>query len=521
MFRIRIIFVICTLLSFTLGLAGVLYWGTYQAKQQFHRSHLAHSALEAHIQLSLDAQQYFMELATGEANAETSEKLLLRLGQAVSRLRLATDDEILHVRDTKEEATELEEVERTARLEAIIFESLKSVDRVHRLKTEGQQDKARQLLTTVLQNNIDQQFRPLVEEAIADERSEAEHTWQLTIQLTKNLTIIATVVAAGSALFALLVGWALLRNLKTPLDALMSGTRQLATGDLTHRITLKGRNEFTYLAKHFNQMTDDLAKQRSQLLQSRSELEEKVVLRTRELRDANQKLQRIDEVRRCFFADISHELRTPLTVIRGEAEVTLRGKDKAIPEYQTALRRIVGFAEQLAQLVDDLLFLARSASSGARFNLRPLTFNDLVADSGQDAEVLARDKQLPVTLTITLHPLTINGDASRLRQLLLILIDNACRYSKPGSGGSIAISLSLENGMAIVMLPTRVLAFQPKKWKRFSSVITAVKQPVMPSPMAPALACRWQNPLSTLTMDASHYTTIRIQQALPLGLSCR
>jgi len=450
MFRIKIALIICTLLSFTLGLAGVLYWGTHQAQAQFHRSHLAHISLEAHTQLSLNALQHFENLADGDVSLEASEKSLQRLGEAIARIRLATDDEILHVRDTDEEATEEEEVERTAQLEAIIFSGLQAADQAQRLKSHAQREEAKQILTSVLKNIIEKQFKPLVDEAITDERGEAEHTRDLTMQLTSNLKMVATIIATGSSLFALLVGWALLRSLETPINALMSGTRQLARGDLTHRINLKGRNEFTYLAKHFNKMTDDLAKQRNQLLESQLELENKVAERTQELHHANQKLQHIDEVRRCFFADISHELRTPLTVIRGEAEVTLRGKDKAVEEYQTALRRIVEFAGQLAQLVDDLLFLARSASSNARFDLRPLVFNEFVTDSCKDAEVLAREKKLKVSLNITQQPLTVNGDASRLKQLLLILIDNACRYSNPNNGGTIAITLSSNDGLAVI-----------------------------------------------------------------------
>ncbi|NOZ52639.1 MAG: hypothetical protein GXP08_05760 [Gammaproteobacteria bacterium] len=109
----------------------------------------------------------------------------------------------------------------------------------------------------------------------------------------------------------------------------MSGIRQLARNDLTHRIVLKGRNEFTYLAKNFNQVTDDLAQQRSELLDARSELECKVVVRKSFMRPIKSCITSI-RYGGTFFADISHELRTALTVIRGEAEVTLRGKDKAV-----------------------------------------------------------------------------------------------------------------------------------------------------------------------------------------------
>jgi two-component system, OmpR family, sensor kinase len=61
---------------------------------------------------------------------------------------------------------------------------------------------------------------------------------------------------------------------------------------------------------------------------------------TQELRKANTALSRVDQTRRQLFADISHELRTPLTMIRGEAQVALRGSKKSPAEYKEALQRI-------------------------------------------------------------------------------------------------------------------------------------------------------------------------------------
>lgn len=161
------------------------------------------------------------------------------------------------------------------------------------------------------------------------------------------------------------------------------------------------------------------------------------------LKQANRKLAELDHMRTQFFSDISHELRTPLTVIRGEAEVTLRGQDKPLAEYKKALERIVSLTDQLNKLVSDLLFLARSESGTLEISKQPILLTDILRDVRQEAQVLATRMDMVATLSILSDPMHIHGDPHRLRQLLMILIDNAVNYSK--RGGAVEI-LALKQG---------------------------------------------------------------------------
>lgn len=233
----------------------------------------------------------------------------------------------------------------------------------------------------------------------------------------------------------------------------MRGLRAIAAGDLAHRIQAEGRDEIAQLADHINTMAHELEQQRSRLVQAQSELETKVEDRTVDLLDVNTRLRRIDESRRQFFADVSHELRTPLTVIRGEAEVTLRGRIKEIDEYHSALTRIVGLTEQLSGLVDDLLFLARTEAGGARFNPNRVEMNGLIAEAWEDVVAMAHKRGLEVTLALPGTELYVRGDRMRLKQVLRILIDNAVRYSKPG--GIIDLMLEATNERAVVYIVDR------------------------------------------------------------------
>ena len=150
----------------------------------------------------------------------------------------------------------------------------------------------------------------------------------------------------------------------------------------------------------------------------------------------------MDNARREFLADISHELRTPITVIRGEAEVTLRGKDRNAEEYKDALHRIVELSMQLGKYVNDLLFLARTETANLQFEWDNLDLAELVASAVEDFKVMAEENSISVSLDTSSQSVWVRGDKQRLRQVLFILGDNACRYSKPG--GHITVSLSLD-----------------------------------------------------------------------------
>ena len=169
------------------------------------------------------------------------------------------------------------------------------------------------------------------------------------------------------------------------------------------------------------------------------------------IRKAHQTLKELDQLRSQFFSDISHELRTPLTVIRGEAEVTLRGKDKPLAEYKTVLAQIVQLTNQVNKLVGDLLFLSRSESGTLEIVKRPLPLLDLLQEVHREARVLADKKHIAVTSNSPMDtPIIVNGDPQRLRQLFMIVIDNAVNYTK--QEGAIKVDLESDGATARVIV---------------------------------------------------------------------
>ena len=196
-----------------------------------------------------------------------------------------------------------------------------------------------------------------------------------------------------------------------------------------------------------NTMASELETHRLSETRHRRHLEQQVGERTAALTEALQALQQTEARRRQLFADISHELRTPTTAIRGEAEITLRGADRPAEDYRAALRRIVDTSRQLGGVIDDLLAMARSDIDALSLVRRPLDLARLCAEAAAQAQALAQARG--VTLLAAEPPPgppLVMADEQRLRQLLLVLLDNAIRYSQPG--GRVSLRLQAQHTAA-------------------------------------------------------------------------
>lgn len=152
----------------------------------------------------------------------------------------------------------------------------------------------------------------------------------------------------------------------------------------------------------------------------------------------NEMLASLEEAYRSqqrFIADAAHELRAPLTAIQGNIELLSRMREMPDEERAEALRYLDGEARRLSRIVGELLTLAR-ADAGQTLDLLPLELDRLVLDVLMEVRPLAADHQLELT---HLDPVIVEGDADRLKQLLLNLLDNSLKYTPPG--GRITVEL--------------------------------------------------------------------------------
>ncbi|MGZ8160906.1 MAG: ATP-binding protein [Methylobacter sp.] len=456
MFRFRLAAVIVVSFGFVLFLGITLYWGSNQVARHFQRSQTAYEAFDHYERLSQEAYRHFKQRMdrlitanpTAEADLESSNH---NLHEAMQALRnTAVKSPAIGNGNTEDEPNKPAELERVAHFIAFLDASEYRFNEVERLRQQGKLEMAMQALSKFSEEEIDGKFQPLIDAAISAEREKAGKARQELEDLLVQSRWIAILASLTAALFCLTSGLLLLRGFRKPIDALMKGTDEIASGNLDYRIALKTPDEFAYLASHFNQMAQELELQQNKLREGRAVLERRVAERTFELHRLNDELKRMDSARREFLADISHELRTPITVIRGEAEVTLRGRDRDADEYKDALQRIVELAMQLGTYVKDLLFVARTETASLQFEWDSLDLAELVTSAVEDFRVMAEESGITVALDTPGEPVWVYGDRQRLRQLLFILGDNACRYSNPG--GHITVALWLDGNQACFSL---------------------------------------------------------------------
>ena len=151
---------------------------------------------------------------------------------------------------------------------------------------------------------------------------------------------------------------------------------------------------------------------------------------------------------RRFMADAAHELRTPLTVLRSRAEIALQ-QPRAAGEYEDALRGIELEAKRLGTIVEDLLILAR-ADAGERPIARERVFlDDLTLDAAGAARVVAQAKGVALELE-EFGEAPVDGDPMLLRQLVMILLDNAVKFTARGGSVRVRVGASSERPTLVV-----------------------------------------------------------------------
>ena len=146
---------------------------------------------------------------------------------------------------------------------------------------------------------------------------------------------------------------------------------------------------------------------------------------------------------RVFIADASHELRTPLSVVRASAELLKRHASQPVAANRETVDDIIAQSDRLGRLVGQMLTLTRVDAGQAVLSVSEVALDEVVEEVGRSMRLLAAERGISLETNVS-GPVRLRGDADRLRELMVILTDNAIKYSD--AGGEVRLELRRSSG---------------------------------------------------------------------------
>lgn len=207
-----------------------------------------------------------------------------------------------------------------------------------------------------------------------------------------------------------------------PLKKMTFAALRLANGDYAARTRVSQRDEIGQLARAI----DALAAR---------------------LRDASQESGHLEQMRRDFIATVSHELRTPVTVMRGSLEALRDGVVTEPGQVAQYHGQMLSESLHMERLINDLLELSRLQNADFNIEMSPVNLCDVLSDVTRGMRRVAQQKGVALTVANPLAEFWFEGDYGRIRQMLLIVLDNAIKFSCAGM--TVAIETTQTEGAGI------------------------------------------------------------------------
>jgi two-component system OmpR family sensor kinase len=294
-------------------------------------------------------------------------------------------------------------------------------------------------------------------------------------------TLIFTLMYSGIFVMLVIVAllvWLLVRRTLRPLEHLVDAASHIAlTRDHGLRVPVEGRpDEIASLAQTINGMLHSLE-------------------------DAYQHVQKVNDLQRRFLADASHELRTPLTIMLSSLEL-MKKEEGGDPEFQAhALENIHLEAQRMARLTTRLLMLARTDAS-APFQREPLLIVDIISEAYHQGCPPDRKISMECWGLETLDDAAVSGNADYLKQVFLIVLENACKYTP--DGGNVIVTTERKGQELVTSIADTGIGIAqddiPRLFERFYRAPNAHSEPGMGLGLSIALGIVEQ-----------HHGTIKVQ----------
>lgn len=244
-------------------------------------------------------------------------------------------------------------------------------------------------------------------------------------QAQKDGVLILVFCILAALLFATALSVLLAHHFIKPLQVMSNVTGQIIKGNYAVHTGITQNDEIGTLANNIDELSLRLS-------------------------EAESERKELDKMRQDFISNISHELRTPVTVIKGSLEVLNEGLVTKPDEVKEYFKQMLTDISQLQRLVNDLLEISRLQNTNFQIEKSRIDITSVLSEAVRSMQRLASKKNIVINLSQNNHPFPFLGDYGRIRQMFIIVIDNAIKFSLPDQ--SIDIKMETTQNECIITI---------------------------------------------------------------------
>lgn len=217
-----------------------------------------------------------------------------------------------------------------------------------------------------------------------------------SIDYVFNLTFTCLLI---TLIFTYVLTYLFSRSIAKPFTEMNKTAKAVANGNFNSRVEVKSKDEIGQLASNLNYMVEELEK--------------------------------LEDSRKSFIANISHDFRSPLTSIKGFVQAIL---DKTIPyeRQDRYLQIVLDETDRLTKLTNDLLLLSKLENSNIKLNFKSFDIHHIIRKVLIQFEQKIVEKEIDITLLMNKKELIVNADIDKIQRVLYNLIDNAVKFCNVG-----------------------------------------------------------------------------------------